>query len=92
MAFPIPDHLPRQLDVSSTVLSKFDSATLQSLNSSFASSLMIWSRQNFMTEYVQTLLTSKGSCFRRSLSKNNWIHFLDMSKPKALCFRTLSLV
>ncbi|KAG2128568.1 hypothetical protein DEU56DRAFT_741952 [Suillus clintonianus] len=38
MAFPIPDHLPRQLDVSSTVLSKFDSATLQSLNSSFASS------------------------------------------------------
>ncbi|KAG1740057.1 hypothetical protein EDB19DRAFT_1710033 [Suillus lakei] len=38
MAFPIPDHLPRQLDVSSSVLSKFDSVTLQSLNSSFASS------------------------------------------------------
>lgn len=38
MSFPLPDHLPRQLDVSSNVLSKFDSVTLQSLNSSFASS------------------------------------------------------
>jgi len=38
MAFPIPDHLPRQLDVSSSVLSKIDSVTLQSLNSSVASS------------------------------------------------------
>ncbi|KAG1770673.1 hypothetical protein EDD22DRAFT_977060 [Suillus occidentalis] len=38
MPFPIPDHLPRQLDVSSNVLSKFDSVTSQSLNSSFASS------------------------------------------------------
>lgn len=38
MAFPIPDHLPRKLDASSSILSKFDSATLQSLNSSVASS------------------------------------------------------
>ncbi|KAG2157729.1 uncharacterized protein EDB93DRAFT_1124346 [Suillus bovinus] len=38
MPFLLPDHLPRQLDVSSNVLSKFDSVTLQSLNSSFASS------------------------------------------------------
>ncbi|KAG1881120.1 hypothetical protein F4604DRAFT_1746558 [Suillus subluteus] len=38
MAFLLPDHLPRQLNVSSNVLSKFDSVTSQSLNSSFASS------------------------------------------------------
>ncbi|KAG1808730.1 uncharacterized protein BJ212DRAFT_1449010 [Suillus subaureus] len=38
MPFPLPDHLPQQLNVSSNVLSKFDSVTLQSLNSSFASS------------------------------------------------------
>ncbi|KAG2363253.1 hypothetical protein BDR07DRAFT_1404704 [Suillus spraguei] len=38
MPFPLPDHLPRQLDVSSNILSKLDSVTLQSLDSSFASS------------------------------------------------------
>ena len=38
MAFPIPDHLPRKIDVSSNVLSKLDSITFQSLDSSVASS------------------------------------------------------
>ncbi|KIJ65573.1 hypothetical protein HYDPIDRAFT_152514 [Hydnomerulius pinastri MD-312] len=38
MAFPIPSHLPRKVDVSSQILSKLDSVTFQTLNSSVASS------------------------------------------------------
>lgn len=38
MAFPLPSHLPRKVDVSSQILSKLDSATWQTLNSSVASS------------------------------------------------------
>ncbi|KAH7921288.1 hypothetical protein BV22DRAFT_1072517, partial [Leucogyrophana mollusca] len=38
MAFPLPTHLPRKLDVSSQILSKLDSVTVQSLTSSVASS------------------------------------------------------
>lgn len=38
MAFPLPSHLPRKVDVSSEILSKLDSATWQTLNSSVASS------------------------------------------------------
>ncbi|KAI6113039.1 hypothetical protein F5141DRAFT_1111163 [Pisolithus sp. B1] len=36
MAFPLPSHLPRKVDVSSQILSKLDSATWQTLNSSVA--------------------------------------------------------
>lgn len=38
MTFPIPSHLPRQVDVSSQILSKLDSVTFQSLDSTVASS------------------------------------------------------
>ncbi|KAH7890837.1 hypothetical protein F5I97DRAFT_1923327 [Phlebopus sp. FC_14] len=38
MAFPLPSHLPRKVDVSSQILSKLDSVTYQSLDSSVASS------------------------------------------------------
>ncbi|KAH7915288.1 hypothetical protein BJ138DRAFT_1055180 [Hygrophoropsis aurantiaca] len=42
MAFPLPTHLPRKLDVSSQILSKLDSVTTQTLSSSVASS---WRRE-----------------------------------------------
>ncbi|KAG8221009.1 hypothetical protein J3R82DRAFT_2518 [Butyriboletus roseoflavus] len=38
MTFSIPSHLPRQVDVSSQILSKLDSVTFQSLDSTVASS------------------------------------------------------
>ncbi|KAI6041295.1 hypothetical protein EDC04DRAFT_2670225 [Pisolithus marmoratus] len=38
MAFPLPSHLPRKVDVSSEILTKFDSATWKTLNSSVATS------------------------------------------------------
>ena len=41
MSFPIPSHLPRQIDMSSQILSKLDSVTFQSLDSAVASSWLV---------------------------------------------------
>ncbi|KAG1746530.1 uncharacterized protein EDB91DRAFT_1117434 [Suillus paluster] len=70
MAFPIPDHLPRQLDVSSNVLSKIDSATLQSLNSSVASSCRAELDESIQLtkKRIHDRIRADSSSFQRQLS------------------------
>ncbi|KAG1807901.1 hypothetical protein EV424DRAFT_1426650 [Suillus variegatus] len=70
MSFPLPDHLPRQLDVSSNVLSKFDSVTLQSLNSSFASSCKAELDESIRLTKTQIhdRICADSSSFQRQLS------------------------
>ncbi|KAG2042649.1 hypothetical protein BDR03DRAFT_569603 [Suillus americanus] len=72
MHFPLPDHLPRQLDVSSNVLSKFDSVTLQSLNSSFASSCRAELDESIrLTKTkIHDRICADSSSFQRQLSSS----------------------
>ncbi|OAX37946.1 hypothetical protein K503DRAFT_770981 [Rhizopogon vinicolor AM-OR11-026] len=70
MAFPIPDHLPRKLDVSSSILSKIDSATFQSLNSSLASSCRVELDESIRLtkSQIHDRIRTDSSSFQRQLS------------------------
>ncbi|KAF9224001.1 hypothetical protein BS17DRAFT_795581 [Gyrodon lividus] len=57
MAFPIPSHLPRKVDVSSQILSKLDSVTFQTLDSAVASS--------WRTELDESICLSKKRIYDR---------------------------
>ncbi|KAG2352482.1 hypothetical protein BDR07DRAFT_843922 [Suillus spraguei] len=70
MPFPLPDHLPRQLDVSSNILSKLDSVTLQSLDSSFASSCRAELDESIQLTKtkIHDRICADSSSFQRQLS------------------------